>query len=76
MWKDDYTGNIYKDKEEAMDVVRAEIEIEDIIDYGNFSLYDLLKLCLKHCPDEIYDEITEAEENYFDDRFYELEEDE
>lgn len=74
MFEDMYNGTIYEDEDKAREVAKEEMEIEDYIACGDYSLEKLMKLVLKYCPDEIFNEITEAEENYFNERFCEIEE--
>ena len=76
MFEDMYNGTIYEDEDRAREVAKEEMEIDDYLNFGDFSLEKLIELVLKHCPDEIFDEITEAEENYFNNRFCEIEEEE
>lgn len=76
MWAYMYNGTIYEDEDRVREVVKKEMDLNDYLEYGNFSYEKLIELVLKHCPDEIFDEITEAEENYFNNRFYEIEEEE
>lgn len=74
MFEDRYNGTIYEDEDEAREVAKEEMDLETYLDWGEFSLEKLLKLVWKYCPDEIFDEMTEAEERYFDNRFCEVEE--
>lgn len=76
MWEDMYNGTIYEDEDEARKTATEEMDIDDYIEWGSFSLEKLIRLVLQHCPDEIYNEMTEAEERYFDNRFCEIEEEE
>ena len=76
MWEDMYNGTIYKDEDEAREIAKEEMEISDYLEWGDFSYERLIELVLKYCPDEIFDEMTEAEERYFDNRFCEVEEEE
>ena len=76
MWEDMYNGTIYKDEDEAREIAKEEMEISDYLEWGDFSYERLIELVLKYCPDEIFDEITKAEERYFDNRFCEVEEEE
>ena len=76
MFEDTCDGTIYEDEDDAREAAREMMGMEDYLEYGDFSLWKLLELVLKHCPDEIYDEITEAEEEYFISRFYKIEEEE
>ena len=73
MWEDRYDGTIYKDEDEAKEAAREQMELDDYIDWGDYPLEKLIRLVWKYCPDEIYDETLEAEERYFDNRFYEIE---
>lgn len=76
MWEDMYNGTIYEDEDRAREVAKEEMDLDDYLEFGDFSLEKLLKLVWKYCSDEIFDEITEAEERYFDNRFCEVEEEE
>lgn len=76
MWEDMYNGTIYEDEDRAREVAKEEMDLDDYLDWGDFSLEKLLKLVWKYCSDEIFDEMTEAEERYFDNRFCEVEEEE
>lgn len=76
MFEDMYNGTIYEDEDRAREVAKEEMDLDDYLDWGDFSLEKLLKLVWKYCSDEIFDEMTEAEERYFDNRFCEVEEDE
>lgn len=76
MWEDMYNGTIYEDEDEAREVAKEEMDLDDYLEFGDFSLEKLLKLAWKYCSDEIFDEMTEAEERYFDNRFCEVEEEE
>lgn len=76
MWEDMYNGTIYEDEDEAREVAKGEMEISDYLEWGDFSYERLIELVLKYCPDEIFDEVTEAEERYFDNRFCEVKEEE
>lgn len=72
MLEDMYNGTIYEDEDRAREVAREEMDLESYLDWGEFSLEKLLKLVWRYCPDEIFDEMTDAEERYFDNRFYEV----
>ncbi len=76
MFEDMYNGTIYEDEDKAREVAKEEMDLDDYLEFGEFSLEKLLKLVWKYCSDEIFDEMTEAEERYFDNRFCEVEEDE
>ena len=76
MFEDMYNGTIYEDEDKAREVAKEEMDLDDYLEFGDFSLKKLLKLAWKYCPDEIFDEMTEAEERYFDNRFCEVEEEE
>ena len=76
MWEDMYNGTIYEDEDRAREVAKEEMDLDDYLEFGEFSLEKLLKLVWKYCSDEIFDEMTEAEERYFDNRFCEVEEEE
>lgn len=76
MFEDMYNGTIYEDEDEAREVAREEMDLDDYLSWGEFSLEKLLELVWRYCPDEIFVEMTEAEEKYFDNRFCEVEEDE
>lgn len=76
MFEDMYNGTIYEDEDKAKEVAIREMDLGDYLEFGEFPLYKLLELCIKHCPDEIFDEMTEAEDNYFNNRFCEVEEEE
>lgn len=76
MWEDMYNGTIYEDEDEAREVAKEEMDLETYLDWGEFSLAKLIELVWKYCLDEIFDEMTEAEERYFDNRFCEVEEEE
>ena len=74
MFEDVIDGTIYETEDEAKEALREMMDIGDYLDWGDFSYGKLIDLVLKHCPDEIYDEITEAEEKYFNYRFNKVEE--
>ena len=74
MFEDMYNGTIYEDEDRAREVAKEEMDLETYLDWGEFSLAKLVELVWKYCPDEIYDEMTEAEERYFENRFYKVEE--
>lgn len=76
MLQDMYNGTIYEDEDKAREVEKEEMDLYDYLEFGEFSCEKLLKLVWKYCPDEIFDEMTEAEETYFIERFYEVEEEE
>lgn len=76
MWEDMYNGTIYEDEDRAREVAKEEMDLDDYLESGDFSLKKLLKLAWKYCSDEIFDEMTEAEERYFNNRFCEVEEEE
>lgn len=76
MFEDMYNGTIYEDEDRAREVAKEEMDLDDYLEFGDFSLEKLLKLVWKYCSDEIFDEMTEAEERYFDNRFCEVEEEE
>lgn len=76
MFEDMYNGTIYEDEDKAREVAKEEMDLDDYLEFGDFSLEKLLKLVWKYCSDEIFDEMTEAEERYFDNRFCEVEEEE
>ena len=76
MFEDMYNGTIYEDKDRAREVAKEEMDLDDYLEFGDFSCGRLIELIWKYCPDEIFDEMTEAEERYFDNRFCEVEEEE
>lgn len=76
MFEGMYNGTIYEDEDKAREVAKEEMDLDDYLEFGDFSLEKLLKLAWKYCSDEIFDEMTEAEERYFDNRFCEVEEEE
>lgn len=78
MWEDMYTGTIYEDEDEARKVALEEMDKWDYLQIleGTLAYEKLFDLVLKYCPDEIFDEITQAEDFYFNERFYEVEEEE
>lgn len=73
MFKDMYNGTIYEDEDRAREVAKEEMDLDDYLEFGDFSCEKLLELVWRYCPDEIFDEMTDAEERYFDNRFYEVE---
>ena len=76
MFEDMYDGTIYEDEYIAREIAREEMDLDDYLEFGEFSSEKLIKLIWKYCPDEIFDEMREAEERYFDNRFCEVEEEE
>lgn len=75
MWENDF-GNLYETEEEARDAAREKMDLQDYLDYGSFSIVAMYRIIMKHCPDELYDVLSEAEERYFEDFYHEVEEDE
>ena len=57
MWEDMYNGTIYEDEDRAREVAKEEMNLDDYLEFGDFSCGRLIELVLKYCPDEIFDEI-------------------
>ena len=74
MYKDSYTETVFETEEQAIEFLKEEMDIYDYIDYGNFETKELLEELISLGSDKIYQQLWQAEQNYFNDRMIEFDE--
>ena len=70
-WKNDF-GDIFDTEEEARDSISDYITIEDYIVLISLDFRKALEIILRRCPEEINNELSEVEEEFFKDNYYEI----
>lgn len=72
-WENDF-GDIFDTEEEARDSIFNYMTIEDYAALIPLDFFEkALGIILRRCPEEIEDELLEAEEQFFKDSYYEIE---
>ena len=70
-WENEF-GDIFDTEEEARDSIPIYMEIEDYRELISLDFEKAFEIILRRCPEEIEDELSEAEEKFFKDVYYEI----
>lgn len=70
-WENDF-GDIFDIEEEARDSIFNYMTIEDYIKLIPLDFEKALGIILRRCPEEIEDELSGAEEKFFEDFYYKI----
>ena len=76
MYRDNRDGELYEDYESAHDAMLESMDISDYEQARNWDIEALLSIIMSNCPDAISDEINECEEEFFEENFEEIDEEE
>ena len=78
MWKDMYTGTIYEDEDRVREVAKEEMDKYDYLEklHEKMTTECWFDIVMEHCPETIMEQLEEIEEEYFNERFCEVEEEE
>lgn len=78
MFEDRYNGTIYEDEDRAREVAREEMDKYDYLEglYKKMTTECWFDIVMEHCPETIMEQLKEIEEEYFNERFCEVEEEE
>ena len=69
MYKDKRDGELYEDYENAFNTMVEGMDLSDYVEARDWDIATLLQIIIDNCPNEIYDEFCECEENFFQRKF-------
>lgn len=69
MYRDNRDGELYEDYESAFNTMVEGMDLSDYVEARDWDIATLLQIIIDNCPDEIYDEFCECEENFFKENF-------
>ena len=70
-WENEF-GDTFDTEEEARDSISDYITIEDYSVLISLDFRKAFEIILRRCPEEIEDKLSEAEEKFFKDFYYEI----
>ena len=70
-WENDF-GDIFDTEEEARDSISNYMEMEDYRELISLDFEKAFEIIFRRCPEEIEDKLSEAEEKFFKDLYYEI----